>query len=62
MTRKVVKTILKMAPWGEMHKEFQIEKVTSTSKVEECIIQLIKEMEAIIVKQKKIKLKNNDHE
>ena len=46
---EVVKTILEMAPWGEMYEEFKIEKVTPMSKVEECIVQLSKEMEATIV-------------
>ena len=50
--REVVKTISKMAPWGEMYEEFKIEKITPISKVEEAIIQLNKEMEATIVSQK----------
>ena len=47
-----------MAPWGDMHKELKIEDVTPMSKVEECIFQLNKEMEATIVKQKEENLKN----
>ena len=59
MTREeVVKTTLEMAPWGSMHEELQIEKVTPMSKVEEYIFQLIKEMEATIVTQIEESLKN----
>ena len=54
----VVKIIPKMTPWTELHKELKIEEVTPISKVEECIVQLNKEMEATIVKQKEEKLKN----
>ena len=54
-TRKdeVLKAILEMALWGDMHEELKIEEVTPMSKVGECIFQLNKEMEATIVKQKK---------
>ena len=45
-----VNTILEMAPWGDIHEELLIEKVTLMSKVEECIVQLNKEMEDAIVK------------
>ena len=47
-----------------MHEELKIEKVTLMSKVEECIVQLIKEIEAAIVQQKQeiLKKNNNDHE
>ena len=53
-----------MAPWGEMHEDLKIEKVTPIPKVEECTIQLFKEMEATIVnkknrKSKKIKIFND---
>ena len=41
-----------MASWGEMHEEFKIARVTPMSKLEECIIQLSKEMEATIVNKK----------
>ena len=50
---EVVKTISEMAPWGEMHEELKIEKVTLITKVEECTIKLFKEMEATIVNKKK---------
>ena len=40
-----------------MHKELKIEEVTPRSKVEECIAQLNKEMDATIVKQKEKKFK-----
>ena len=55
---EVLKTIPEMAPWGDMHKELKIEELTPMSKVEECIFQLNKEMEATIVKQKEENLKN----
>ena len=54
---EVVKTILEMAPWGEIHEELKIEKVTLIPKAEECTIKLFKEMEATIVNQKKKKSK-----
>ena len=54
---EVVKTIPEMAPWGEMYEEFKIMKVTPMSKVEECIVQLHKEMEATIVNQKEENVK-----
>ena len=41
-----------MAPWGEMHKEFKIARVSPISKLEECIVHLSKEMEATIVNKK----------
>ena len=41
---EVLKAILEMAPWGDMHEELKIEEVTSMSKVDEFIIQLNKEM------------------
>ena len=53
---EVVKNILKMAPWGEKLEELKIEEVTPISKVEECIIQLNKEIETTIV-NKKIEIK-----
>ena len=53
---KVLKTILEMAPWGDMH-ELKIEEVTPMSKVKEYIIQLNKEMEATIVTRKEKKSK-----
>ena len=49
---EVVRTIPKMAPWGKNLEELKIEEVTPMSKVEECIIQLCKEMEASIVNKK----------
>ena len=36
--KEVVKTIMKLAPWGEMYENFDIAKVTPMSKVEECIV------------------------
>ena len=53
---EVVKTILEMASWGEMHEELKNEKTTPIPKIKECTIQLFKEMEATIV-NKKIKSK-----
>ena len=47
---EVVKTIL--APWGEMHEELKIEKMTHIPKAVECAIWLFKEMEATIVNKK----------
>ena len=35
---EVVKTILEMAPWGEMHEESKNEKMTPIPKAEECTI------------------------
>ena len=35
---EVLKTILEMAPWGEMHEEFKIARFTPMSKLEECIV------------------------
>ena len=52
---EVLKTILKMAPWVDMHEELKIEKVTPMSKVEEYIIQPNKEMKATIVTHKEKK-------
>ena len=52
---EVLKTILEMAPWGDMHEELKIEKVTPMSKVEEYIIQPNKEMKATIVTHKEKK-------
>ena len=49
---EVVRTIPEMAPWGEKLEELKIEKVTPMSKVQECIVQLCKEMEATIVNKK----------
>ena len=49
---EVLKTIPKMTPWGEMHEEFKIVRVTPMSKLEECIVQLSKELEATIVNKK----------
>ena len=43
-----------MAPWGETHEELKNEKMTPIPKVEECTIQLFKEMKATIVNKKKI--------
>ena len=44
---KVLKAIPEMAPWGDMHKELKFEEITPMSKMEEYIIQLNKEMEAV---------------
>ena len=55
---EVLRTILEMAPWGDIHEELKIEKVIPMSKVEECIFKLNKEMEATTVKQKEENLKN----
>ena len=52
---KVIKTITGMATWGEKLEELKIEEVTPMSKVEECIVQLCKEMEATVVNKKIIK-------
>ena len=49
-------TIPEIAPWDEMYEDFEIVKVTPMSKVEECIVQLCKEMEATIVNKKIKKL------
>ena len=53
MHYEVLKTILEMAPRGDMHEELKTKEITPMSKVEECIIQLNKEMEATIVKKNK---------
>ena len=55
MKEEVVETIPEMAPWGDMHEELKIEEVTPMFKVEECILQLCKEMEATIVNKKFIR-------
>ena len=55
---EVLKTIPEMTPWGEMHEEFKIERVTPMSKLEECIVQLSKELEATIVNKKIKKIEN----
>ena len=44
-----------MASWGEMHEELKNEKMTLIPKVEECTIQLFKEIEATTVNKKKKK-------
>ena len=49
---------MKLAPWGEMHENFDIAKVSPMSKVEECIVQLCKEIEATIVNKKIKKIEN----
>ena len=49
---EVPETIMEMAPWGDMHEELKNEKMTPIFKVDECIFQLHKEMEATIMKQK----------
>ena len=54
---EVLKAILEISPWGDMHEELKIEEVTPTSKVEEYIIQLNKKMEATIVTHKEKKPK-----
>ena len=36
---EVLKTIPKMAPWGEIHEVFKIARVTPMSKSKECIVQ-----------------------
>ena len=46
---QVLKTIAEMVPWGDMYEKLKIEEVNPMCKVEECIIQLNKEMEAAIV-------------
>ena len=43
---EVLKTIPKMASWGDMHEELKTKELTPMSKVEECIILLNKEMGA----------------
>ena len=55
---EVVKTILETTPWGEMHEELKNEKTTTIPKIEECTIQLFKEMEATIVNKKIKKIEN----
>ena len=55
---EVLKTILEMAPWGEMHEELKNEEMTPMSKEKVYILQLNKEMGAAIVKQKEEKIKN----
>ena len=57
---EVVKTIPKMAPWGEMHEELKNEKMIPIPKEEECTIKLFKEMEATIVKYIYIYIYIND--
>ena len=49
---EVLKNILEMAQWGDMHEELTIEEIIPMSKAEEYIIQLNKEMEATIVTYK----------
>ena len=52
---QVLKTIAEMVPWGDMYEKMKIEEVNPMCKVEECIIQLNKEMEAAIVIHKEKK-------
>ena len=52
MIKEVVKTILMMAPRGEIYEDFDIEKVTPMPKVEDYISQLNKEIETTIVNKK----------
>ena len=49
---EVLKAILEIVPWGDMHEELKIDDVTPMSKVEEYIIRLNKEMEATIMTHK----------
>ena len=49
---EIVKTILEMAPWGEMHEELKNEKMTPNPKTKECSMQLFEEVEATIVNKK----------
>ena len=51
---KVLKTILKMAQWGDMREELKIKEVTPMSKVKKCIIQLKEEIEVAIMGYKGI--------
>ena len=48
---EVLKTIPKIAPWGDMNEGLKIEEVTPMSMVE-CIFQLNKELIETIVKKK----------
>ena len=48
----IVKTTPEMAPWGEMHEKLKISKVTPISKVEDCTIQMSKEMGITLVNKK----------
>ena len=59
---EVLRTIPEMAPWGDIHEELKIGKVTPMSKVEECIFKLNKEMEVTIVKTKRRKSQKYDRE
>ena len=56
---EVLKTVPKMASWGDMHEELKTKELNPMSKVEECIILLNKEMGATMVinKEKKLKIK-----
>ena len=61
---EVIKTILEMTLWGEMHKELKNEKMTPISEVDEYIIQLNNKLKGNIVKQtekKFIKMLFNDY-
>ena len=51
----ILKAILEMAQWDDMHEELKIEEVTPMSKVEEYVFKLNKEMEATIVTHKEKK-------
>ena len=53
---EVVKTMLKMVLWDEMHEGLKIEKMTPTSEVDEYIIQLNNGMKGTFVKKKKIEI------
>ena len=46
---EVLKTIPKVAPWGDMHKELKNEEVTPMSKMEEYIIQWSKEWSTLFI-------------
>ena len=49
---EVVKTMPEMTLWGEMHEGLKNEKMTPTSEVDDCIIQLNNEMKGTFVKKK----------
>ena len=61
---EVVKTILEMTLWGEMHEELKNENMTPISEVDEYIIHLNNELKGNIVKKKEknfIKMLFNDY-
>ena len=57
MIKEIVENFSEMTLWCEVHKELKNEKMAPINEVDECIFQLNKELEAIIVKKKEKNIK-----